>query len=118
MKVNNNLTQVTIPYLVTELNNRTDFEILDGETGFNVLNSLSAIHFFGSGLYHFSAEITKTDLSFCKMKTEFTVYIDGVPLAYPAQDLVRAITALLFGGVMFAVFLFKLYGADKDKHNL
>ena len=112
---------LSFPYIVKELNNRSDFYILDfslTKNGNKILLSEknSSIEFTGYGLYHFSIQVFKRDLSFCKLKTEFIVYIDWMPFPHPTKDIVRVISSFLFGLIIFAIFLYQFRTTKKVRN--
>ncbi|XP_041121983.1 cation channel sperm-associated protein subunit beta-like [Polyodon spathula] len=110
---------------VTEINNRTNWRI----TGTNAVPSLLKmreylgtslnstlynpeglqISFYGSELFHFRISVIP-GISLCDLVEEVQIYIDGPPLAFPAQYLINTITAIVLGGILLIVFLLKLYG--------
>jgi len=106
------------PLRLTELNSRTDYTLIDSariEDGTEVTSTVlnTSIELEGSGLYHFKAEILLKNTSFCNLQTQFIVYVDNTPLPHPADDIVRAYTAFVFGFVLLALFLYQYY---KPKH--
>nr|XP_009688136.1 PREDICTED: cation channel sperm-associated protein subunit beta [Struthio camelus australis] len=72
----------------------------------------------GSELFHFKVS-TVPGISHCNLSDEFQIYVDDVPLAFPGQYLISALTALLIGSIIFVAFLVQLYDIniwDEVKH--
>ncbi|MGH0174985.1 UNVERIFIED_CONTAM: hypothetical protein FKN15_069960 [Acipenser sinensis] len=117
---------------VTEVNNRTNWRI----TGTNAVPSLLKmreylgtslnstlynpeglqISFYGSELFHFRISVIP-GISLCDLVEEVQIYIDGPPLAFPAQYLINTITAIVLGGILLVVFLLKLYEVKLPSKN-
>ena len=120
LKFGNSFTNLTEPCYLMEVNNRTDYYLTDtvlsndGETAVSAIANTS-ITFEGSGLYHFEVVVARTDISFCNLKTEFIVFIDGAPFAHPAEDIVKAVTAIMFGAIILGVFLYYYYRRDEEE---
>ena len=99
---------------LSEVNLRTDYTLIDSvrtKDGIEVISTShnTSIELEGSGLYHFKAEILQKNTSFCDLQTQFVVYVDNTPLPHPADDIVRAYTAFVFGFVLLALFLYQYY---------
>ena len=115
------------PYYVVELNQRSDYTVLESltlsisddkssVTGLQYeLNS--SIEFSGGGLYHFRAYAIKNDYTHCDLMDEFIVFIDEVPLPNPSRDVVRLTTGMLFTTCLFFTYLWYLYCSNERNQN-
>ncbi|KAJ7985014.1 hypothetical protein DPEC_G00360740 [Dallia pectoralis] len=110
------------PYFVTitEVNNRTSWNI----TGTNVTPTLKKmreyfkerlngnlynpeglqISLYGSELFHFKMTVIP-GVVLCDLVEEVQIYVDDAPLAFPMQDLVNSMTAIVLGGLLLVAFL-------------
>ncbi|XP_069771575.1 cation channel sperm-associated auxiliary subunit beta-like [Narcine bancroftii] len=112
------------PFFVTikELNNRTSWRATSTifnpsfsklrqffEKNLTIYNPQElVISLFGSELYHF--RITAIPgVSLCDLFTEFQIYVDEPPMAYPFQYLVSMITATVLGAIIMFYFLLQHY---------
>eukprot|EP00794_Sanderia_malayensis_P005254 gene5254-5918_t len=112
--MNSTRTLLAFPYFVTELNNRTDYEIENGLANNRMSRPAnSKLKFKGSGLYHYKVTVVKSGHTFCDLQTYFIIFISNEPLPDPAQDLVRTMTSFCFGSGLFALFLLKYYHPSK-----
>ena len=103
---------------LTELNSRSDFTLTDSvaSDGIDELISIysnTSIELKGSGLYHFKLDVLRENISFCDFQTEFLIYVDGAPLPYPIDDVIRACTAFVFGFILLALFLYQYLKPSK-----
>lgn len=116
--------KLAFPYYLTELNRRTDFDIIHGskhiepslEKMFLEPTQNSCIEFKGSGLFHFRAHVVQKEYTFCLLTDEFLVYIDDTPLAHPTQDIVRTCTGMAFACLLYLVYMWNFYGKNKMKN--
>ncbi|KAK6479134.1 cation channel sperm-associated protein subunit beta-like [Huso huso] len=117
---------------VTEVNNRTNWRI----TGTNAVPSLLKMREYlgtslnstlynpdcrsafmqGSELFHFRISVIPGISVTCCISV-LQIYIDGPPLAFPAQYLINTITAIVLGGILLVVFLLKLYEVKLPSKN-
>ncbi|XP_055496092.1 cation channel sperm-associated auxiliary subunit beta-like [Leucoraja erinacea] len=61
------------------------------------------ISLFGSELYHFRVTVIP-GVSLCELVTEFQIYVDDPPMAYPFHFLVSMITAIILGTIIMIYF--------------
>ncbi|XP_074091514.1 cation channel sperm-associated auxiliary subunit beta-like isoform X4 [Macrotis lagotis] len=113
------------PYLVTisEVNKRKNWklrqsvtddikkmkeylEIVHPHTVFNPKDLNLSIS--GSELYHFRVTVIP-GVTFCKLITEFQIYVDNAPYSFPGRFLIASITAVILGGIILAVFMVELF---------
>ncbi|XP_068800216.1 cation channel sperm-associated auxiliary subunit beta [Struthio camelus] len=136
LKHSSSIKNLSFPYFVTitEVNQRTNWEV----KGINETSGILKIRFYltkmlhttvynpdslllnlyGSELFHFKVS-TVPGISHCNLSDEFQIYVDDVPLAFPGQYLISALTALLIGSIIFVAFLVQLYDIniwDEVKH--
>ncbi|XP_028391020.1 cation channel sperm-associated protein subunit beta-like [Dendronephthya gigantea] len=115
------------PYYIVELNQRSDFQILNSTT-FRIANHDSSItalqdrlnsslEFTGGGLFHFRAYAVKEGYTLCDLTDEFILFIDDLPLPNPSRDVVRFTTAMLFVMASFFAYLWYLYYSDQRDQN-
>jgi cation channel sperm-associated protein subunit beta len=96
---------------LTELNGRQDF-CLNTSTSCTArsgtyttmnMSNYDAIHWLGSELYHFRAEVI--DQSFCQLQAEFVVYVVNPPLDQTGENAIIACTAMGIGLMLFFIYL-------------
>ena len=115
------------PYYIVELNQRSDFQIInsitlsitDHDSSITALQDRlnSSLEFTGGGLFHFRAYAVKEGYTLCDLADEFIVFIDDLPLPNPARDVVRFTTAMLFVMSSFFAYLWYLYYSDQRDQN-
>ncbi|XP_059818264.1 cation channel sperm-associated auxiliary subunit beta-like [Hypanus sabinus] len=105
---------------ITELNNRTNWKATSTKKNpsFSKLrnyykNNLTIynpdglfISLFGSELYHFRVTVIP-GVSLCDLFTEFQIYVDDPPMAYPLHYLITMVTAITLGAIVMVYFLFQ-----------
>ncbi len=111
---NGSETILSFPYTVTEINNRSDYLILNN-LGPNLMSmpAQSEIDFKGSGLFHFRIDVVKSGYTFCDLQAYFIFFVSDEPLPEPTQDLVRAMTSFCFASVLLSLFLYNYYSPNK-----
>ncbi|KAM6171902.1 cation channel sperm-associated auxiliary subunit beta [Erethizon dorsatum] len=62
----------------------------------------------GSELFHFRVSIIP-GVTFCNLVEEFQIYVDEVPLPFPAHTLIAVAAAFVLGGLIFTAFMLQLY---------
>ncbi|EDO49139.1 predicted protein [Nematostella vectensis] len=112
---------LTSPYYLEELNNRSDFEIVNSSNKTVLQQAVvmeqaknSSIYFYGSGLFHFRAFAVQENYTFCDLEAEFLVFVDETPLPYPAKDIIRACTAMGFFTLLYVLYLWNFH----FRHNI
>ncbi|XP_068961782.1 cation channel sperm-associated auxiliary subunit beta-like [Petaurus breviceps papuanus] len=125
IKLGDSSTPMEGPYLVTisELNNRTHWKLkqvitkkftrmklyIERGLSHTVYNPKDLnLSIMGSELYHFRVKVIP-GVTFCELSTEFQIYVDKAPLAFPGRILISAITAVILGGIILAVFMIELF---------
>ncbi|XP_043836517.1 cation channel sperm-associated protein subunit beta-like [Dromiciops gliroides] len=113
------------PYLVTisEVNNRKNWKLKQ-----NVTNEIKKMKEYlektladkvynpkglnlsitGSELYHFRVTVIP-GVTFCKLITEFQIYVDSAPFPFPGRLLICSITTVILGGIILSVFMVELF---------
>ncbi|XP_007942726.1 cation channel sperm-associated protein subunit beta [Orycteropus afer afer] len=62
----------------------------------------------GSELFHFKISVVP-GVTFCNLVEEFQIYVDEAPLPFPGHTLIAIAAAIMLGGLIFIVFMFKLH---------
>uniref|UniRef100_A0A4X2JNQ9 Cation channel sperm associated auxiliary subunit beta n=1 Tax=Vombatus ursinus TaxID=29139 RepID=A0A4X2JNQ9_VOMUR len=125
IKSEDSLIPMEAPYLVTisEVNERKNWklnqkmtaetakmrEYLEKSISDTVYNPKDLnLSITGSELYHFRVKVIP-GVTFCKLVTEFQIYVDNAPLPFPGRLLIASIAAVILGGIILAVFMVELF---------
>ncbi|XP_066132762.1 cation channel sperm-associated auxiliary subunit beta [Saccopteryx bilineata] len=95
--------QHTVPANIRKL--KTYLESLLHTSVYNPLGLNLSIT--GSELFHFRVSIV-SGFTFCNLEEEFQIYVDQVPLPFPGHTLIAIAAAVVLGGLIFIVFVYKI----------